>query len=428
MMHRAWPLVIVLGLIAVFAVGPAFLVASDHDDGETELKGRNLNLTDLYIFREGDQTGNMSQNSHLIFIMNTNPRSVARQQYYFSTRARYEFKIERAASATTAPTAAGLARPDVVLRFEFGEPTSATQQSIKVTAIRDGARIVVSGGVTTPLTAASPIINSVSLGGSTLDVFAGLREDPFYFDVERFFRVRAGFAGLGPSVVFRSPQGLDFTAGYNVNAIVVRVPIAFLRGATSLTTFDVWETIAVRTNDGDDDDDDFVQVERLARPAINEGLILTNEFLNRLNRVGPDCESRALAGQQPCASRLGPVFAEAIATLTALGNSGAQVAGIVGAFIPDVMRINTAIASGYANGATFDAAGNITSGPKGGRKILDDVIDITLGVLVPIPGGFPAGPPIANVESDNVSYEGPNLGGSMHQPLLPAFPYLAEPN
>lgn len=418
--------IIGLGLVVAFAVSPAFLTASDHDDGETELKGRHLNLTDLYVFREGDQTGNAAQNSHLIFIMNTNPRSVARQQYYFSTRARYEFKIERASSPDTAPTAAGLATPDVVLRFEFGEPTPARQQSIKVTAIRDGVKIVASGGVTTPLTAASPIINSVSLGGSTLRVFAGLREDPFYFDVEQFFRVRAGFAGIGPSVVFRNP-GLDFTAGYNVNAIVVRVPISFIRRATSLTTFDVWETIAVRTNDDEDKDvDGFVQVERLARPAINEGLILTNEFLNRLNRVGPACEARALAGKQPCASRLGPVFAEAIATLKALGNNNAQVAGIVGAFIPDVMRINTTMASGYANGATFDAAGNITSSPKGGRKILDDVIDITLGVLVP--GGFPAGPPIPNVERDNVSYGGPNLGGSMHRPLLPGFPYLVAPN
>jgi hypothetical protein len=416
----------VLGLVAVFAIGPVFLNASDHDDGETELKGRHLNLTDLYVFREGDQTGNPSQNSRLIFIMNTNPRSVARQQYYFSTRARYEFKIERAASPTTPPTAGGLEKPDVVLRFEFGEPTPARQQSIKVTAIRDGVRMVASGGVTTPLTAASPIINNVSLGGSTLRVFAGLREDPFYFDVERFFRVRAGFAGFGPKVLFRNP-GLDFTAGYNVNSIVVRVPIAFIQGATSHTTFDVWETIAVRTNDDQDKvEGDFVQVERLARPAINEGLILTNEFLNRLNRVGPACEARALAGEKPCASRLGPVFAEAIATLKALGNNSAQVAGIVGAFIPDVMRINTAIASGYANGATFDAAGNITSSPKGGRKILDDVIDITLGVLVP--GGFPTGPPIPNVESDNVSYNGPNLGGSMHRPLLPGFPYLVAPN
>ena len=372
--------------------------------------------------------------------MNTNPRSVARQQYYFSTRARYEFKLERAFSSIAPPTASGLFRPDVVLRFEFGRRDALNQQSIKVTAIRDGRRRVSKGSLTTPLNTA-PIINSVSLHGSTLDVFAGLREDPFFFDVEQFFRVRAGFAGLGPAVPFRNP-GLDFTAGYNVNSIVVRVPIAFLQGSTSDTTFDVWEAISVPEEDaaglfldGDDDDDDdddddnnndFVQLERLARPAINEGLILTNGFLIRLNRVGPACETAALAGLEPCASILGPVFGEAIGTLTALGNSPAQIGGIVGSFLPDVMRIDTTVPSGYASGATFDGAGNITSSPKGGRKLLDDVVDITLGVLVP--GGFPAFAPIPNVEEDNVTYPGPNLGGSGHQPLLAGFPYLAPPN
>ncbi len=436
---------VALGLALITVVSPGFLVASDHDDGEAELKGRNLNLTDLYAFREVDQNASVgpqcttaTAQCDLIFIMNTNPRSVARQRYFFSTGARYEFRAERAASPTAAPTAAGLASPDVTLRFEFDEPTTANQQSIKVTAIRDGQKLVAttttSGGaiLTTPLTfpATSPVVNSVSLGGSTLQIFAGLREDPFFFDVEQYFRVRAGFAGLGPMVFFRSP-GVDFTLGYNVNAIVVRVPRAFLQASTSATTFDVWETISVpdelKVRDALDqegfirfEDDDFVQIERLARPAINEGLILSNDLLNAWNRVGPDCDARALAGQQPCASVLGPVFAQAVATLAALGNNAAQIGGIVSSFVPDVMRINTAIASGYANGAAFDTAGNITSGPKGGRKILDDVIDITL--IVVVPGGAPAGAVIANVESDNVAYS------PAHQNLLNAFPYLAPPN
>jgi len=411
--RRLWIAALAVVAAAAVLVAPGLLVASDHDDGETDTKGRNVNLTDLYAFREGDQTGNAAQNSNLILVMNTNPRSVARQQYYFSTRARYEFRIERAASNTAAPTAAGLARPDVVLRFEFSEPNASTQQTIKVTAIRDGARMAATGAVTTPLTAgASPTINAVSLGDFTLHVFAGLREDPFFFDVEQFFRVRAGLAGLGPSVLFRSP-GLDFTAGYNVNSIVVRVPIAFLQGSTALTTFDVWETISVRTAD-EDDDNDLVQVERLARPAINEGLIITNEFLNRMNRVGPDCEAKALAGQQPCATILGPVFAEAVSVLAALGNSSTRIGQIVAAFLPDVMRIDTAQPSGYAAGFTgLNGPATLTRG----RKLTDDVIDATLFVLT---NGV--------VTSDNVSYNGPNLGGSGHTPLLPVFPYLAGPN
>src|SRR3989442_12415044 len=236
--HRFWLVGLAVVAIAAILVVPGLLVASDHDDGETDSKGRNVNLTDLYAFREGDQTGNSAQNSSLILVMNTNPRSVARQQYYFSARARYEFRIELAVSNSAAPTADGLSRPDIILRFEFGEPV-ANKQSMKVTAIRDGVRMVATGAGTTPLpvTAAdTPTINAVTLGGSSLDVYAGLREDPFFFDVEQFFRVRAGLAGFGPSVGVRSP-GLDSFFGVHVHSIGARVPIDLLPSATGATTF-----------------------------------------------------------------------------------------------------------------------------------------------------------------------------------------------
>ncbi|MGH2406092.1 MAG: DUF4331 family protein, partial [bacterium] len=229
------------------------------------------------------------------------------------------------------------------------------------------------------------------------------REDPFFFDVEQFFRVRAGALGIGPAAGFRSP-GLDFTAGYNVNAIVVGVPLAFLQGTTPATTFDLWETIWFGGR----------QVEQLAQPAINEGLLFTNDLLNAYNSVGPDCVAQALAGIDPCASAAAPIFAEAIRTLTALGNSPARIGQIVGAFLPDVLRIDTTQHSGYARVA------NTLGRPITGRLLTDDVIDITLSVVV----GFN----VPALKTDNVSYNGPNLGGSGHKPLLPAFPFLAAPN
>ncbi len=396
--------ILALGLALLAVVTPGLLTASDHDDGEVELKGRNLNLTDLYAFREVDQNPGAFQ-SDLILIMNTNPRSVARQQYYFSTTARYEVKVERVFDNNAIPTAAGLATPDVILRFEFGAPVG-DQQSITVTAIRSDCTASASGGLTTPLNGA-PIATDLSLCSSTLKVFAGLREDPFFFDVEQFFRVRAGALGVGPAVTFRNP-GLDFTAGYNVNAIVVRVPVAFLQGPTSATSFDVWETISVPDGSG------FTQVERLAQPAINEGLIRTNAFLNILNQVGPEVEA-ALLTPGGCAGALGnPIIGEAAATLLAFGNSVPEALAICNAFLADVMRIDALAPSGYA------AAVNTVGRPIRGRKITDDVIDITLSVLVPGTN--------KKLESDNVRYRGPNRGGTRHQDVLPAFPYLPAPN
>lgn len=222
-------------------------LASDHDDGQTEVKSKALNLTDLFVFREGDQTGVSTDNDNLIFIMNTNDRSVARQQYYFNTNARYEFHVSRRADRDAPVTA----DDDIILRFEFSEPNSAGAQELTVTTIVDDVETsvdVVAGGgaILSTLLNGNPVTNDVDIAGTQLSVFAGLREDPFFFDVEQFFRLRAGLAGFGPAVGFRDADtAVDFTSGYNVNAIVVRVPIAWLEGSSGATTFDVWETISL---------------------------------------------------------------------------------------------------------------------------------------------------------------------------------------
>lgn len=234
---------------AVFVIAAAFIFAlraSDHDDGASDLKSKSLNLTDLYVFREIDQNPAAAAGD-LIFIMNSNDRSVARQQYYFSTNARYEFHVSRRAARTDPITAAD----DVILRFEFGAPNAQKQQAVTVTAILDGQTLTAAQPVlTTPLGQPDPApdANAITLGASALTVFAGLREDPFFFDVEQFFRVRAGALTppQGPAAAFRpAATAVDFTSGYNVNSIVVRVPTSFLAGTTGATTFDVWETISI---------------------------------------------------------------------------------------------------------------------------------------------------------------------------------------
>ena len=395
---------IVLGTALMVGGVAGYLQASDHDDGEIDLKGRSLNLTDLYVFREGDQNPQASTND-LVFIMNTNPRSVARQQYYFSTNARYEFHVSRVKGNNSRVTG----RPDLTFRFEFGAPDANQEQRMTMTILR-GGRSIVRRGKTTALSDRSPNVRSFSVGNNrNVSVFAGLREDPFFFDVEQFFRVRAGALGNGPAVGFRSPDtAIDFAKGYNVNAIALRVPVAFLRGNARTSTFDVWETISVRGENGQ-----YQQVERLARPAINEGLIVTNDFLNTLNMVDPAFERAALTQQGSAQARAArPIIAEARRTLQAVGNSRNRANALLQAFLPDVMRIDTRQPSGYGN------ALNSRNSPIRGRMLKDDVVDITLSVLTN-----------GAITTDNVSYDGtPGNPSQGHQPLQPSFPYLALPN
>lgn len=176
------------------------------------------------------------------------------------------------------------------------------------------------------------------------------------------------------------------------------------------------------------------QVEFLARPAIGEGLLFTNLYLNTYNAVGPSFVYAAL--QDPNSTQgqaAAPIFAEAITVLNLLeglnADPGLTTAQIVGAFLPDVMRIDTTVDIPVADASypTFNPEGSTL---VGGRKLTDDVVDITLTVLTD-----------GAVTTDNVPYYRPAVGpGSTNQhighSLLfgqavengPAeFPFLADP-
>lgn len=389
-----------LGVTGTFS--PEHLKASDHDDGDIDVRSRALSLTDLYFFRERDQNPSANDDD-LILVMNTNPRSLARQQYFFSNAAQYDFKISRVGNVNGVATAV----PDITFRFTFSAPGRNNQQAMTLSVIDRAGRTTTinrTGAgralVTTPLTASAPIQNRLNINGNSVTVFAGLREDPFFFDVEQFFRVRAGLAGFGPRVGFRTTEtAQDFAKGYNVNTIVLRVPRRLLRGNTNAQVFDAWLAINIR----DPRTGRFAQTEQLANPGINEALLISQKNLAAYNRLQPT---------RTVTPALLEVATEAKASLRALGNSSAEADALLGAFLPDVMRNDTRFPSGFGTGL------NSRGTPVRGRKLKDDVIDVALTVLTK-----------GVVRTDNVSYEGtPGNPGQGHQPLATNFPYLAPPN
>jgi hypothetical protein len=172
----------------------------------------------------------------------------------------------------------------------------------------------------------------------------------------------------------------------------------------------------------------YVQVERFGRPAINEGLFVTNDYLNAVNSISPGQDGAALVG---------PVFAEAAGTLVAFGTIGGPLApvptDVVAALIPDVMRIDTTIASpvgtaAYANGAVPVGT---TVRPVAGRKLEDDVVDITYFVLTGVGAasdGVPYTKPIAGPGSTNPAIGHQLLNGQAAPNMTATFPFLAAPN
>ncbi len=178
-------------------------------------------------------------------------------------------------------------------------------------------------------------------------------------------------------------------------------------------------------------DDGFVQIERLGRPAVNEGLIISNDKLLAFNSIPPTLD---LATDNPAVLAVLQEAATALGVVDALDGTAHFEAGfnskVVAGFLPDVMRIDTTknIPPGTAayNGA-FELVNGTAPILTGGRKPEDDVVDITLSYLV-------AGDPSGNSVKDNVTYQGVSgniaqghkkLHGQANYGGSATFPFLA---
>lgn len=261
-----------LALVAALGITQHRVEASDHDDGDIDLKGRALNLTDHYAFKSG---------TNLTLIMYVNPRSLPGRQYYLSENARYEFHVTKVASRG----AASNTTEDYIFRIEAGAPTAAGIQPLTLTVLSGGTTTVgTATGTSTPFAASQAntglTINTATVGAfSGIKFFVGQRSDGFHFDVNRYFQVRdylarrffGGAGGIGDPTSPLGPncegdtflQGIlgtaetdgdnvnlwnppscapDFTKNLNVTSIALEVPISALGGSI----FDTWSTISVK--------------------------------------------------------------------------------------------------------------------------------------------------------------------------------------
>jgi len=227
----------------------------------------------------------------------------------------------------------------------------------------------------------------------------------------------------------------------------------------------------------------FHQVEQLARPGINEALLITEAFNAGYNATAPSftgvptdtlnavvgeaktvlkalylgaCLINGLAGVtadtgvHPAALKCHAVgaaiwMADGV-TLTAESKTAAQVYAdkVFSQFVPDVLRIDTSAASGY-----LTPCGDLNSTPLlcGGRLLNEDVIDVTYDYLLNgaanylAPGnGGALDQQIIALTSDGVSYgktrpaspdslSTPDATNQQqgHPSVLTTFPYSAPP-
>jgi len=228
-----------LAVLAVIGGGLAvtgLLLASDHQDTpEVELHPR-LDINDVYAF-PGSTPDRL-----VLAVTTSSPLTPAGSAgAAFDPGQLYQIKIDNNGDAVE----------DVVLQFVF-EGTGPSQ-TVSLIGPSAPSATGIQNRILDADAAISGPINTVLGSSSGIQLFAGLREDPFFIDLEQFFRIipdRAPVQGplskIGPkqeATSFRDP-GVDFLAGINTLAIVVELPESMLlpTGAGADPKIGVWAT------------------------------------------------------------------------------------------------------------------------------------------------------------------------------------------
>jgi len=200
-------------------------LGSDHQDTpEVELHPR-LDINDVYAF-----PGSNANRIALVLTTSSPLTPASSSGAVFDPDILYQIKVDN--------TGDGI--EDLVLQFTFDGSGPGQQVTLRgpVAPVQTGrVNTVVASGVMV----SGPI--NTSLGsGAGVQLFAGLRDDPFFIDLEQFFKIipdRAPVQGplskIGPrpeASAFRNP-GVDFLRGINTLGIVVELPESMLLGSNA---------------------------------------------------------------------------------------------------------------------------------------------------------------------------------------------------
>lgn len=236
-MPRRRRVALAVAALALAAVGSTTAVlASDHQDTpEVELSPR-MDINDVYAFPGASA-------DRVVLVMTTSSPITPAQgpSAGFDPNLLYQLKIDN--------TGDGI--EDRVLQFTFtgtGANQQVTMRGPVAPAMTGQVTTIVNGGPS--LTGAT----NTTVSSGQVQLFAGLRDDPFFLDLEQFFRIipdRKPVSGPlsqlpdAPSAGSWRPAGqaVDYLRGLNTLALVVELPAAQLRGAAS-GRIGVWGTIS----------------------------------------------------------------------------------------------------------------------------------------------------------------------------------------
>ena len=277
--------------------------------------------------------------------------------------------------------------------------------------------------------------NYGALGGAiqgltgNMAVFAGQRDEGFYLDLGIF-----DLLGINSGIIENS------TAGFNVSSLAIQLPkSALTRSAAAPTSptdpnaiIGVWSTasrFATRTltAGAQNHSGALVQVSRLGNPLVNEVVIdlARKDAFNSLEPTGDAVAlDRVTDPEVPKLLKLlfnidsPPAPRNDLVSIFLTGIPGANMPAGVRA--SEMMRLNMAVPPTTSPNRLGVLGGDLAGYPNG-RRVGDDVLDITLlaaAGATPLTPAFNRSP--NNGLTDNVN--------DNDRPYLANFPYLAIPH
>src|SRR6185312_14728281 len=193
--------------------------AADHGDAPLTAHDLGADLNDVYFFKDPHD------NSRLILIMTVHGFIVpgeASNFGIFDPALRYRFEVENN----------GDARSDGAIDVRFSPRVALNgvpQAQMATISLPNGVTFNApsTNSSNTADIAPTPVITTEPQTGVMF--FAGLTDDPFFFDIPAFGRFNSSIrAGAADPTVFN--RGRDTFAGYNTMAIAFSLPIQVLRG------------------------------------------------------------------------------------------------------------------------------------------------------------------------------------------------------
>ena len=209
----------IAGAIAFNADG--WVEAADHTDSPLVAGDQAADIADVYSFADGDA---------LVLAMTVSNAQAAPQiqlgRSIFDPNVLYQFNIDTNGDAV---------EDRVIQAVVIGDPENQMARirgPIAPAATSPAHRLVEAPFIDVAVSTGDQAFTADRNG---ISVFAGVRDDPFFFDLGQFQAILGGAAGG-----FNDP-GVDSFAGLNVYAIVVRIPLDMLGDPATLS---VWGSTA----------------------------------------------------------------------------------------------------------------------------------------------------------------------------------------